>query len=155
MFDGKFVSFCNGDGLLSLVGIPILVDQADYPGIHIAARNLAQDFSRVTKGPASPLQIRTEEQKGLHDLHTAIILGSVAKSPLIQGLEKSGELSLDNIRGKWESYTTAVVENPFEGCSRALVIAGSDKRGTIFGAYSLSEQIGVSPYGFLRSKTSF
>jgi hypothetical protein len=41
---------------------------------------------------------------------------------------------------------TTIVENPFKGCHKALVIAGSDKRGAIFGVYTLSEQIGVSPY---------
>ena len=29
---------------------------------------------------------------------------------------------------------------------RALVIAGSDRRGAVFGIYDLSEQIGVSPW---------
>lgn len=41
---------------------------------------------------------------------------------------------------------TTFVENPFGGCHQALIIAGSDKRGAIFGVYALSEQIGVSPY---------
>lgn len=151
MFEEKFVSFSpNGNGLLSLVGVPILVHKDDFPGIHIAARNLSQDFSRVTKGPASPLKVWTGEEDVFDDKsHTAIILGSIAASPLIQSLERGGKLSLERVRGKWESYTTAVVENPFQGCTRALVIAGSDKRGAIFGAYTLSEQIGVSPYGFL------
>ncbi|KAG4432480.1 hypothetical protein IFR05_012046 [Cadophora sp. M221] len=148
MFEEKFVSFSNGSGLLSLVGVPILVDKDDYPGIHIAARNLSQDFSLVTKSAPSPFKIWAGEQDIFDDgsRHTAIIVGSVAASPLIQSLERSGKLSLENVRGKWESYTTAVVENPFGGCSRALVIAGSDKRGAIFGAYSLAEQIGVSPW---------
>ncbi|KAH9224014.1 hypothetical protein DL95DRAFT_517290 [Leptodontidium sp. 2 PMI_412] len=148
MFEEKFISFSsNGGGLLTLVGVPILVHKDDFPGIHIAARNLSQDFSRVTKGAPSPLKVWTGEEDVFDDKsHTAIILGSVATSPLIQSLERGGKLSLERVRGKWESYTTAVVENPFQGCTRALVIAGSDKRGAIFGAYTLSEQIGVSPW---------
>lgn len=39
-----------------------------------------------------------------------------------------------------------MVDNPVGGCSRALVIAGSDPRGTIYGIYDISEQIGVSPW---------
>ena len=70
----------------------------------------------------------------------------MTQSPLIQSLERDGKVDLSGIRGKWESYVTAVVEEPFEGCKRALAIAGSDKRGAIFGVYGLSEQIGVSPY---------
>ena len=50
------------------------------------------------------------------------------------------------IRGKWESYISKVVGNPFPGIDRALVIAGRDMRGTIYGLYDVSEQIGVSPW---------
>jgi hypothetical protein len=32
------------------------------------------------------------------------------------------------------------------GTARALVVAGSDPRGTIYGIYDISEQIGVSPW---------
>ncbi|KAL2074153.1 hypothetical protein VTL71DRAFT_7931 [Oculimacula yallundae] len=148
MFDEKFVSFSNENDLLNLVGIPIVVAESDFPGIRIAAQNLAQDFSRVTKGSPSPFHTWTSEQDVFDGgkSSTAIIIGSVAASPLVQLLGEKGKLSLDSIRGKWESYSTAVVENPFKGCSRALVIAGSDKRGAIFGAYALAEQIGVSPW---------
>ncbi|PVH84775.1 glycoside hydrolase family 115 protein [Cadophora sp. DSE1049] len=151
MFDEKFVTFSKETGLLSLVGIPIIVHHADFPGIHIAARNLSEDFSRVTKGSASPFISWTgtnENENNIFDekCQTAIIVGSVTKSPLIQSLEKSGKVNLGGIRGKWESYVTAVIEEPFEGCRTALVIAGSDKRGAIFGVYGLSEQIGVSPW---------
>ncbi|CZS90064.1 uncharacterized protein RAG0_01199 [Rhynchosporium agropyri] len=148
MFDEKFVTFSYGNGLLNLVGAPIVVDTNDFPGIQIAARSLSQDFSLVTKRSPPPVHLWTGQQdaSSLGSSQGAIILGSVAASPLIQRLEDDGKLCLSGIRGKWESYMTAVVENPFEGCGKALVIAGSDKRGAIFGAYTLSEQIGVSPW---------
>jgi hypothetical protein len=149
MFEEKFVSFSPTPGLLDLVGLPILVDQSDFPGIHIAAQTLAEDFARVTKGPPPQLQVITFERDGINVEEPAcIIVGSIEKSPLLQHLGKHGKVGMSNIRGKWESYTTTVVNDPFEGCRKALVIAGSDKRGAIFGAYSLSEQIGVSPYDF-------
>ena len=153
MFDEKFITFTKQDGLLHLVNIPIIVHHDDFPGIHIAARNLSEDFSRVTKGSKSPLKTWTDQDKSeIFDgkCQTAIIVGSVTQSPLVQRLERDGKLDLSGIRGKWESYVTAVVEEPFEGCKRALVIAGSDKRGAIFGIYGLSEQIGVSPYVLFR-----
>ncbi|XMA08085.1 hypothetical protein WAI453_000876 [Rhynchosporium graminicola] len=148
MFDEEFVTFSFGNALLNLVGAPIVVDTSDFPGIQIAARSLSQDFSLVTKRSSPPVHFWTGQQdaSSLGSSQGAIILGSVAASPLIQRLEDDGKLCLSGIRGKWESYMTAVVENPFEGCGKALVIAGSDKRGAIFGAYTLSEQIGVSPW---------
>ncbi|KAH8685424.1 hypothetical protein BGZ60DRAFT_510652 [Tricladium varicosporioides] len=136
MFDDRIVCFSNSSTLPSLVGALLVVDGTDFPGIHIAIRNLANDFARVTKGDPNPIQILREQQKGVaNNADTAIIR-----------LEKNGKLDLGRIRGKWESYITVVVEQPFLGCRRALVIAGSDKRGAIFGIYSLSEQIGVSPW---------
>lgn len=52
------------------------------------------------------------------------------------------------IEGEWEAFVSTVVDEPFDGCDRALVIAGADPRGTIFGIYDVSEQIGVSPWYF-------
>jgi hypothetical protein len=48
--------------------------------------------------------------------------------------------------GAWESFVIATVEQPLPGVARALVIAGSDRRGTAFGIYELSQAIGVSPW---------
>jgi len=50
------------------------------------------------------------------------------------------------VAGKWETWITQTVDAPAPGIDHALVIAGSDKRGTIFGIYDLSSQIGVSPW---------
>ena len=76
----------------------------------------------------------------------AVIIGTLGKSPLIDGLVKSGKLNADAISGKWESFIITTVANPLPGVDQALVIAGSDKRGTIYGIYEISEQIGVSPW---------
>jgi hypothetical protein len=146
MFEEKFVSFSKSPGLLSLADAVVVVDQDDFPAIHIAASNLSEDFVRVTKETPKPVRILKAENNAFVDqVETAIIVGSIESSPLLQRLEKDAKLDFSNIRGKWESYITAVVDKPFEGCRSALVIAGSDKRGAVFGVYSLSEQIGVSP----------
>jgi len=50
------------------------------------------------------------------------------------------------IAGKWESFLIQVVPKPLPGVASALIIAGSDKRGTIYGIYDFSDQIGVSPW---------
>src|SRR6202041_1680980 len=75
-----------------------------------------------------------------------VLIGTIGKSKLIDDLIKNKKLNIDGIEGKWETYLLQVVENPYPGVKSALVIAGSDKRGTIFGIYDLSAKIGVSPW---------
>ncbi|MBB3125363.1 hypothetical protein FHS19_000017 [Paenibacillus rhizosphaerae] len=80
-------------------------------------------------------------------IKTAVIIGSIADSLIIQRLMAEGKLEEAlRIEGKWEAYLVAAVDHPLEGIERALVIAGSDARGTIFGIYTLSELLGVSPW---------
>jgi hypothetical protein len=55
-------------------------------------------------------------------------------------------LATNGVSGAWESYVLQNVKNPLPGVDAALVIAGSDRRGTIYGIYQLSEMIGVSPW---------
>jgi hypothetical protein len=143
MFDEQFVGFTPEVGGVNLVGAPILLDAAEPAGVRIAAGNLAEDFHRVTQKGSSPVQSVTHKDETFPQ--RAIIIGTVENSSILKRLEYGGKLSLGDIRGKWESFVSAVVRNPLPGCEEALVIAGSDKRGAIFGIYTLSEQIGVSP----------
>ena len=55
---------------------------------------------------------------------------------------------MSDIAGKWESFFLQVALKPWPGVENALVVCGSDKRGTIYGIYDLSEQIGISPWHF-------
>ena len=50
-----------------------------------------------------------------------------------------------DLKGKWESFVITTIPNPQPNAKQWLVIAGSDKRGTIYGIYELSRQLGVSP----------
>ena len=68
------------------------------------------------------------------------------QSPLIDRLIRKRKINVSDITGKWEAYLIETVDRPFPGVKKALVIAGSDKRGTIFGIYEISKQIGVSPW---------
>ncbi len=74
-----------------------------------------------------------------------VLYGTVDKSPLLSDLEARSVIDLTEVRGKREVYGFWIVENPLEGVKQALIIAGSDKRGTIYGLFHLSEKIGVSP----------
>jgi hypothetical protein len=120
---------------------PLLVSPSDWPGVIRAVGDLRDDVKRVTDLQPAVLQNATL----LHD-RDVILIGTIGKSVLIDDLIKRHKLDVSGIAGKWESAVTTVVEQPLPGVRRALVIAGSDKRGTIFGVYDLSEQIGVSPW---------
>jgi hypothetical protein len=75
-----------------------------------------------------------------------VLIGTIGKSEIIDRLIRERKIDVSQIEGKWESTLIQVVSHPLPGVARALVIAGSDKRGTIYGIYDLSEQIGVSPW---------
>ncbi|KAL4883918.1 hypothetical protein BJY04DRAFT_226232 [Aspergillus karnatakaensis] len=143
MYAPRFASHTPSVGSISLLDAPIVLSKEDFVGVHIAATTLADDFARVTRKTASRLIYRGSENLSVQH---AIIVGSVVQSPLIQSLIRDGKLDCSSIEGQWECYTTKVVEEPLPGVRKALVIAGSDKRGTIYGVYTLSEQIGVSPW---------
>ncbi|TVY84194.1 hypothetical protein LSUE1_G001541 [Lachnellula suecica] len=75
-----------------------------------------------------------------------IIAGTLSKSPLIRSLVEAGKIDVRPIMGRWESFISEVITNPLPGVDKALVIVGSDMRGTVYGLYDVSEQIGVSPW---------
>lgn len=145
MFEEQLVTFEGSSDLFNLVGASIFIDPVDFAGIQHAGQDLASDFGRVTRGNASPFQLVDEAGLSPVNTSTAIIIGCIESSWMLKKLKKEGKIDTGAIKGKWESFMTAVVDNPITGCSKALIIAGSDKRGAIFGAYTLSRQIGVSP----------
>ena len=75
-----------------------------------------------------------------------VIIGTLGKNSLLDRLVKEKKIHVEDISGKWENLLIQVIENPLPGVKQALVIAGSDKRGTIYGIYDLSEKIGISPW---------
>lgn len=75
-----------------------------------------------------------------------IIVGTLGKSKLIDQLAKEGKIDVSKLKGKWEQFSIIPVKKPMAGVENALVIAGSDKRGTIFGMFELSGNMGVSPW---------
>lgn len=149
MRQASFVSFSVSakSRALSLTTAQILIDAGDHEGIKIAAQNLSNDFARVTRSAPSAVRSHAvRDGNGHARIGTAIIVGCIETSKLLQDLEQSGKADFSNIRGRWESFCTSVIDDPLDGCEKALVIAGSNKRGAIYGIYALSEQIGVSPY---------
>tara|TARA_R110000868_G_scaffold408293_3_gene690941 strand:+ start:2893 stop:5769 length:2877 start_codon:yes stop_codon:yes gene_type:complete len=122
--------------------IPLFIDANADEGIIRTMKDLQTDVQRVTN--VEPELLRTKLPKS----GKVIIVGTIGYSPKIDQLIESGKLNVNGVDGEWEAYVHQVVQNPFEGIDEALVIAGSDKRGTIFGIYDISEQMGVSPWHF-------
>jgi len=118
----------------------IWIDAADWPGAIRAAGDLRADVARVTT--VTPALGHDAAHPGTR----AVIIGTVGRSALVDRLAREGKIDVSGIRGRWESFLVQTLRDPLPGVSTALVIAGSDKRGTIFGIYDLSEQIGVSPW---------
>lgn len=75
-----------------------------------------------------------------------IIVGTIGSGRWIDQLVKSKKINVSKIANGWEQFVVKVVEKPFKGVDKALVIAGSDRRGTAYGLFSISEAIGVSPW---------
>lgn len=139
----RFVESSSAPGSVRLVAdglaAPILVDPEDHASVRRAVSDLQQDIARITG--LQPRILTTASNDA-----DVIVVGTVGKSRLITRLVDQGRLDVAEIRGRWESTIVEIVPHPWPGAARALVIAGSDKRGTIFGVYELSEQIGVSPW---------
>ncbi len=113
---------------------PIFVDGDDWQGVIRAAKDLGDDVRKVTGVASQVNTLSTVTQKS-----PSILVGTIGKSRIIDGLVKLKKIDVKQVRGQWESYLIDVVDGH-------LVIAGSDKRGTIYGIYDISERIGVSPW---------
>ena len=140
----QYVDFNSGEGDFCIAQkdnvAGIYIDSNDYAGVISAGNDLQVDINRVT-GQIAKI---SNKETGLGK--NTIIVGTIGKSPIIDRLIKYGKIDVNQIAGKWESFVIQVVPKPLAGVENALVIAGSDKRGTIYGIYDLSEQIGVSPW---------
>ncbi|MFD4558150.1 glycosyl hydrolase 115 family protein [Streptomyces sp. NPDC058469] len=132
---GAYISFSRTTDAFPLVGAPVVVDPDDHPGVVRVAGDLRDDIERVTG--VRPGSVLARE---------VVLVGTIGRSALIDGLVAAGKLDVSEVRGRWETSLQTVVERPMPGVERAFVVAGSDPRGTIFGAYDVSYGIGVSPW---------
>ena len=117
----------------------IIVDKADPDIVRIAADLLANDIARVAgvKPSVETLPAKPNE--------SAIVIGTLG-SPLIADLVRRKKLDASPITGRWEAFIIATVADPFPGMPAALVIAGSDPRGAAYGALTISQTLGISPW---------
>lgn len=138
--ENRFIVNQPREGYIAVVEngtpLPLQVDPEDDKGVLRAVESLQQDFEKVAGKRAA------RETRG----KTTLLIGTVGQSVHIDNLIERGLIQREEIEGKREKFIITVVDNPTDGIESALVIAGSDKRGTIYGIYELSQQIGVSPW---------
>lgn len=141
----SYVSTEPGTGRFALAisgqpAAPIFVSEGDFPGVLRVAKLFQADIGRVVG--AQP-ELKLEDNPSAK---TCVLIGTLGRSPLIDQLVESKRLDVSGITGQWETFLVESVDQPLPGVDQALVIAGSDKRGTIYGMFDLSAQIGVSPW---------
>lgn len=123
--------------------LTFVCDENAFSGVKKISRKVIGDIKKVFGFEATIAESLDSVKKN------AVIFGTVDKCSILQKLEKMGKINLSKIRGKWEVFGFFVIEKPFDDKSEiqnAIVIAGSDKRGTIYGLFHISEILGVSPF---------
>lgn len=132
--EGSFPVFVGGKVA------PLVLDEDDYPGVAIVAEWFTNDILMVS-GESAPIL-----NEKLPDAKQIILVGTVGKNHWIDQLVEKEQINIADFKGQVERSLTQVVENPFPGIEKALVLAGSDKRGTIYAMLNLSRDMGVSPW---------
>lgn len=131
---GNFVISSNGKT------VPLYASSKDFQGVLRVLKLFQNDIKMVTD--SEPV-ISLDEVPSAKEI---IIVGTIGKSEVVDKLIEKKKLNVEEVADKWDSYLRQVIENPYPGVERALVIAGSNKRGTMYGMFDISKQIGVSPW---------
>ena len=138
------VSEKKTDGWFCLAAVgrtaPLCLSSHDFAGVLKVAEILQADIEKVTTVKPD-LYIDTYPKAG-----EIMIIGTLGSSRIIDSLASENKIDGSQLAGKWEKFLIQVVRKPLPGVDHALVIAGSDKRGTLYGMFELSAQIGVSPW---------
>ncbi len=120
---------------------PVCVSSKEFSGVKMVLRKyFAGDMEQVTGKSPDIFVDRLPPSKNI------VMIGTIGKSPFIDQLIAKKKIDVRGISGKWEAFLIQSVDRPFPGVEHALVVAGSDKRGTIYGMFDISEKIGVSPW---------
>lgn len=131
----------NEFGLVNRKGnASLYVDGRDFEVVKKAAKLFSDDVQLVT---GQGIQVGTTESKLVRN---SIIVGTLGHNELIDKLVAKKKLNVSLLKERWESYLVEIVHNPFPGVNKALIVVGSDRRGTAYGLLSISELIGVSPW---------
>lgn len=141
------VSFKSSSSSFAVVNnknaAPIFLSKDEWPGVQRTASDFASDIEQVTGISPKLSNVTSTNAKSSTP---PIIVGTLGQSSLINDIVEHAKLNVSSLNGTWESFMTKEVSNPLPGVPKALVVIGSDKRGTIYAMYDLSEQMGVSPW---------
>lgn len=141
IFQGEAQLLAGKTTPFNMATAAIWVDTADFPLVNKAAVLLQQDIERVTGNKPPLINSYSKEYKNI------IAVGSISRSAIIKQLEQARIINTAALRDKWEAYQLQTVKADALGAKgQLLVIAGSDRRGTAYGVFELSGQIGVSPW---------
>lgn len=133
--NAAFVMVDNGKA------VPVLIDENEVEGIKKIAELFCKDIGRVSGTEPKIINESGEER-------TIIIAGTLEGNETLKKLVKQGKLDASLLEGKWETFVVTTIDKPMKGVDKALIVAGSDKRGAMYGLFDISEQAGVSPWHF-------
>jgi len=119
---------------------PLVVSENEFSGV-LSVAGFFQNDMKLMGIPQPEIVIGM-----IPSVKQIILAGTLGQSSLLDELVQKGKIDVLDIKDKWEATLVQVVDHPFPGVDKALVVAGSDKRGTIYGILDLSRQLGVSPW---------
>ena len=122
------------------MAVPIYVDAQDAEVVSVATEALANDINSITT-------VKPQTRAATEPLAPySVIVGTLGHSRLIDQLAAKQADNIQQLKGQWETFSISVIDRPFGQDGKALVVAGSDRRGTAFGVFELSRRLGVSPW---------
>jgi hypothetical protein len=114
----------------------ILLDDSTSSVIRYAVQDFNKDCEKSTQRNLRLVSKPWEAHQSV-----LLIPAVVGKNKWLDSLQSCGKIDIQNLKGKWESFIIQPVKNPFPGVKAALVVAGSDPRGVMYGIYEISERI--------------
>jgi hypothetical protein len=121
-------------------GAPFIIDAAEDDVVGIAVDMTATDILTIT---GNKPEVSSSLSKQIPHV---VIVGTIGRSSFINQLIDEGKIDVSQIKDQWEAHQLEIIDKPFDGVEKALVITGSDRRGTAYGLVELSRMMGVSPW---------
>ncbi len=139
-FAQQIISAKQSANSFSLDHTVIYVDAGDHALVKRSAALLQTDIELVT---GKKIRIIDKLDKPYKNI---IAIGSIDKSSLLKELIGKKKLTVSSIENRWEAFQIKNITNPYSHVENILTVAGSDRRGTAYGVFELSKQMGISPW---------